>query len=319
MSARSDLTAEPSLDVPVGAQPNSEGRDRRPFRHVLEYAGMRLGLALVDRLPGSTTARLSTRIADLWFLLDVSRRRTALRNIRQSGVTDDPGRIRRIARESFRHFALVAVESLQGAQLISEANWREFVALHIPPETQALFEAPGRGVILVSGHLGNWEMAAQFLSYVKPVVGVTRAMNNPLTEALIRERKARGQFRLTPKHDADAGRFLTALRNGEMLAMQIDQHAREQGMMIDFFGRPASTHTSPALLHLVTGAPICFGACIRTGLLRFRLEASKPLSHEPTGDREQDVRAILDELTRQLETAIRENPAQYLWAHRRWR
>jgi KDO2-lipid IV(A) lauroyltransferase len=119
--------------------------------------------------------------------------------------------------------------------------------------------------------------------------------------------------------DADAGRFLSVLKAGEILALLVDQYAKGQPTMVDFFGIPASTHPSPALLHLVTRKPLCFGYCLRTGPMRFRLVAGQPISFKPTGNRENDVQAILLELNHLLENAIRETPDQYLWAHRRWR
>jgi len=90
-------------------------------------------------------------------------------------------------------------------------------------------------------------------------------------------------------------------------------------MMVDFFGVPASTHTSPALLHLVTRAPLSFGYCLRTGRMAYKMVALAPIRHEPTGNKEKDVRAVLQTIHRCLEDAIRAHPEQYLWAHRRWR
>jgi KDO2-lipid IV(A) lauroyltransferase len=211
------------------------------------------------------------------------------------------------------------IESLKAHKLIQAQNWREHVVLEIPPATEALLQAPGQGVLLVSGHLGNWEVAAQILSHLKPVVGITRPLNNPLSEALIRRRKERGRFRLTPKHDARLDRLLATLRDGEILALLVDQHAGSQGIAIDFFGHPACTHASPALLHLVTRAPICFGYCVRTRPMHFIFRAAEPIVRPPSGNRQEDVRAVLRHLNRELEAAIREYPSQYVWAHRRWR
>jgi KDO2-lipid IV(A) lauroyltransferase len=183
----------------------------------------------------------------------------------------------------------------------------------------AVLREPGRGLILVSGHLGNWEIAARALSAIKPVLGIARPMNNPLAEALLRARLDSANIEWTAKHAADAGRLLGAVRGGKLLALLIDQHARDRGMPIDFFGAPAWTHTSPALLHLVTGAPLVFGFCWRTGPMSYAIEALKPIFHAPTGNKEHDIRAILARLTRELETAIRAHPEQYLWVHRRWK
>jgi KDO2-lipid IV(A) lauroyltransferase len=287
----------------------------------LEYIGLRFGLLIIDFLPFNVTARIAGGLAALWYRLDGRRRRIALENIARSGIAADPRDAARIARGSFRHLLLVVLESLGTSRFFDEANWRERVAVEIPEDTRALIESPEQGIILVSGHLGNWEVAAQLVSYLKPVTGITRAMNNPLAERLFRERKPRNRFTLTPKHDAKSGRLFEVLKKGDVLALLVDQHARQRGMRIDFFGVPASTHTSHALLHLVTRTPLVFGYCVRVppGPMTFKLVAGPPLRHTPTGDREADIRAILDALGRQLEDAIRAYPEQYLWVHRRWR
>lgn len=288
-------------------------------RHIAEYIGLRAALAAVDHLPLRSVRAAARGAADAWYALDGPRRRTAIANLLRSGVAPGAPEAARIARASFRHFGLLAVESLAASKVIAPDTWRDFVELQVPERTMKLLTTEGQGIILASGHLGNWEVAAQIVSYLKPVVGITRPMNNPYTDALIRRRKERDRFRLTPKHDADALRFLSVLKQGKALALLIDQHASARGMMIPFFGTPAATYTSPALLHLVTRVPLCFGYCLCTGPLAYRFVASEPIMHQPSGDRQADVRAILESLTRELETAIRAAPEQYLWAHRRWR
>lgn len=289
------------------------------IRHGLEYGALRILLLLFDLLPPAASGWLVRRAADLWYALDGSRRRVAVENIRRCGITHDVRQARRLARESFRHFGTLVLESLTSARVFSSDNWREKVEIEIPPATEALLNDPQRGIILVSGHLGNWEIAAQLVSHWKPVVGVTRPMNNPYVERLVQRRKPQNNFRLTPKHDANALRFLSQLKKGEILALLVDQHARSHGVQIDFFGMPAWTYTTPAMLHLVTKAPLVFGVCIRTGPMSFRFSAEPPIEHQATGDREQDVRAIMERINSLLEKAIRESPEQYAWGHRRWR
>jgi KDO2-lipid IV(A) lauroyltransferase len=291
----------------------------KKLRHLAEYAALRLFLFLIDHLPLRASEGIACALADLWFAADTRRRNITCDNIRRSGITDDETNVRRIAKDSFRHFGCVVIDSLKSDRYFSPESWRERIELDVAPDTLNLINKPGQGLMLISGHLGNWEIAAQVISYLKPVVGITRDMNNPYVDALMKKRKPRNNFTLTPKHDADMGRLLTALKEGRVLALLIDQHARTRGMMVDFFGTPASTHTSHALLHLITKIPICFGYCVKTGPMQFKFKALPPITVERTGNRDADVRAILERLTHELENAIRAYPEQYLWAHRRWR
>lgn len=289
-------------------------------RHAVEAAFLRLTLALLDRAPIGAALGLARALADGWFACDAPRRWVARENILRAGLAPDPAAARRVARASFRHFATLIVESLLSDRFLRPETWAAHITLEIPPETRRLLEDPEQGVILASGHLGNWEIAAQALSLFKPVVGVTRRMNNPAADRIMRERKPRARFRLTPKHDAaDPTRFLRELHDGAILALLADQHAPKGGMIVPFFGRPAATHRSIALLHRVSKAPLCFGYCARVAPLRFKLVADAPLAVASRPTRDEDVRAILVELNTRLEAAIRAYPDQYLWAHRRWR
>ncbi len=290
------------------------------FRFALESVGLRLALCLVDGLPLALTTALARGVADIAFWCLGGRRRIACENVLRARVTDRPATARRIARHSFRHFAVLVVEALRIDRVFTAANWRDFVELDLAPETQALLRQPDQGLLLASGHLGNWEVAAQLISYLKPVVGVTRPLNNPYADSLMQKRKPRNRFRITPKHGTDIRRLLDALKQGEILAILFDQHARDsRSLMLPFFGIPASTYTSLAMLHFVTRAPLCFGYAVRTGPLRYRLVADPPLLYKPTGNRDADTRAVMSQLNTRLEAAIRAHPEQYLWAHRRWR
>lgn len=278
------------------------------------------GLALLDRLSRERADRMAANLGSLAYAADRRRRDIACANIRLSGIATNEAEVRRIAKASFRHFGRVVKDSLTTGDLFEGDDWHAHIDLELDPACMELLNDPHQGVILASGHLGNWEVAAHYLTTLKTVTGVARPMNNPYADALMHQRKQGQRLQLIPKHDISPARFFTALKSGGALALLIDQHARRKhGMMIDFFGAPASTHTSPAMLHLVTGAPLCFGYCVEDRPGHFLFKTPPPITIQRTGNREHDVRQILTQLTRHLEEAIRAYPEQYLWAHRRWR
>ena len=289
------------------------------LQHLLEYAGLRVLLFLVDHLPPALCLRVADLGADLAYWALFSRRRIAIANLLATDIPGDEPSARQIARLSFRRFARMAAESLCSDRYLVKHPWQDCIEWQVDPELQRLLDDPQQGLILASGHLGSWEVAAHLLSYRKPVVGITRGMNNPYTQRLISRRKSRDRFELTPKHDLNTARLVTALRQKKILAIMIDQHAGSRGMRIDFLGRSASYDKSVALLHLITKTPLCFGYCIATAPMRFKFIASGPISYPASGDKKADVRAILELLNRHLEAAVRAHPDQYLWSHRRWR
>ncbi|MXX76286.1 MAG: lysophospholipid acyltransferase family protein [Holophagales bacterium] len=283
--------------------------------HLLEYWAARLALFGVDLLPPAAASRWAAALGSLWWTADRPRRRVAVSNILRAGVAGDGRQARAIGRGASRHMGMVLVESMKSARVLEDP---ERMRVDIPGDVAAVLEDPDRGLIVVSGHFGNWEIAGQWLSRYKPVAGISRPMNNPRVQKLALERRQRRAFRMIPKYDPDPGRFLKLLGNGEILALLVDQHAR-QGIDVPFFGHPAKTHTTAAMLHLVARTPLTFAVCRRTAPMTFELTLSPLIEQQRSGDRNADVEAIVRTLNSLLEEAIRRDPEQYLWGHRRWR
>ena len=288
---------------------------RSRLQGVLEYWAARLAIFGVDLLPPAAASRWAGWLGWLWWTADRPRRRVAISNILRAGAAAAPAEARAIGRAAARHMGMVLVESMKSALLLDDP---ERVRVVVPDDVQAVLEDPDQGLIVVSGHFGNWELAGQWLSRYKPVAGISRPLNNPRVQELALSRRPRRGFRMIPKYDPDPGRFLKLLADGEILALLVDQHAR-QGVDVPFFGRPAKTHATAAMLHLVTRAPLCFATCRRAAPMTFDLTLSPLIERERSGDRKADVKAILVALNGFLEDAIRRNPDQYLWGHRRWR
>lgn len=273
----------------------------------------------VDLLPLGVASWLVARFADLLFALDRRRRAVAVDNILRSGIETDRAAAVRLARRSARGFMVGVVETLKARRLLAGERWRENVVLRMPVAVRAVFDDPQSGLLLASGHFGNWEIGAQALSRLKPVVAAARKVSNPYVDRLLQRRKPSHRFRLVPEWFGSPTRYTEALKAGETLAILIDLDARGEGIKLDFFGRPAATHVTVAMLHLVTKTPLVFVSCRRLGGGRVEITLSDLIEHRPTGDKVGDVRAILTRLNAELEATIRATPEQYLWAHSRWK
>ena len=293
---------------------------KKRLQYTAEYIPLRMAVLLTDILPLKMGAAMVGGTARMAYKCMSKRRGIAIDNILKAGIRSTKVEADALAQASFEHFALLIFESLQSSRRFNADNWQDRIKVEMSPELRKVVGDPEQGLIMTSGHFGNWEVAGQLLSTIKPVNGVSRPMKNPFVENLIQKRKPRHRFRMTPKHDMDMTRFLDTLKNGEVLALMIDTHAPDdRAMRIDFFGRPASTYTAVALLHLVTKTPMCFGWCVRKGLMDYEMGASGPFMHERSGNKQEDIRAILTMLTSELESVVRKHPEQYLWAHRRWK
>jgi len=291
----------------------------KSLRYSIEYQFVLRALNWLENHSFEECERRARSLARTWFRFDPKRRRISVDNVLKAGITADRAQAESIAREALENFALVAVESLKSRDLITKANWLNEVEVDIPQDSMDLLKCEGKGVLLLSAHIGNWEVAARILSFLKPVTGITRDAKNPRVNELMQRFKPSENFTLTPKHSADPTRLLSVLRRGEVLALLIDQYAMSYGVRLPFFGHTTSIHKSPALLHLVTKTPILYGLCLRKAPMKFRVEVSEPLVFPATGDRQKDIETILLDLTARTESAIRRYPEQYLWAHNRWR
>lgn len=313
----------PAASTPEPPDPDSAPPPAIPLprrlRYYAEFLAVRFGRWLIRSAPLRATTALALGGGSLAFLIMARRRRIAIDNILKAGITSDARQAATIARGSFRHFAVMAVESIAAERFLREDNWTDILDVSRCPHLLALARQPGQGLILATAHFGNWEVGAQAFSYLKPVVALARRMNNPYTNNMVQIRNTSSRFRTIMTHEASSASMMEVVKRGEILALLTDQHARYRGMLIPFFGRPAAAHTGVAILHLRSGAPLCFVYAVRTGPMRYQLRELPPMYPQRGQRGEVAVAAVLRALTRGLEDAVRANPEQYLWGHRRWR
>ncbi len=287
-----------------------------------EYIFARLGLWLIRVLPPGLACAAAEAVGSCAYYILPSRRKTAIDNVLKAGITKDKREARRIARKSFESIALAVTESLIVPKLMDTGKLPEgAVEIIMPEETKAVLSDPKSGAITVSGHFGNWELGAKISSDYKPITAIARKMNNPKVQELISSAKVRDGFDTIDKHESNPMKIVRVLRQHRVLAVLTDQHAHGDSVTkIDFFGHPAMTYPTPAMLQYLAKVPILFCTVPRTGTLRFKVEYSKPIYYTFNKETlDDDVRAATQDLANRLEAQIREYPEQYLWAHRRWR
>ena len=283
------------------------------MKNHLEYIPLRLAVALVDVLPVGVGLALGRAFGSAAYATMPRRRKIAIANILAAGCADDSAAASRMARESFRSFGMVLIESLAASRIITPETVDNHIIYDWPEETRALVDEPGRAAIVVGPHVGNWEVCGHSGSLRKKVTAVARGMNNPLVQRFLEQRNPRRNLEIVGKHSGGAA-LHNALRNGRILAIVCDQHASGNGVVCDFLGRPAKTVTSPARLHQSTGAPIVCACAIRTGKMKFKITVTD--SVETNGA---SILEITEEINRRFGEFIRACPSQYLWSHNRWR
>jgi KDO2-lipid IV(A) lauroyltransferase len=179
--------------------------------------------------------------------------------------------------------------------------------------------ATGKGILFISGHLGNWE-ALPIGAYQHGVEGgaVYRPVNNPYVDRwIVEQRRKNGPKDQITKGAQGTRRIFTLLRAGKAIFMLVDQKTNE-GLPVPFFGRDAMTTPVPAALALKLGAVIVPIGNERLNGARFRMTVHEPVAFAPTGDHDRVVLALTARINEIIEGCVRYRPSQWLWIHRRW-
>ncbi len=172
----------------------------------------------------------------------------------------------------------------------------------------------GKGVILVTGHFGNWERMAHFVTAKGFTLSVVaRDANDPEMQKLVYSLREAAGVEVISRGNA-ARQVLTKLKRNECVGILPDQNSDE--LFVPFFGVPCGTVTGPAVLGQRAGAPIMPIYCVRTGPAHYRLWLEDPLVPEPGFE---PTEGLTRALNKSLENAIRQYPDQYLWIHNRWK
>jgi Kdo2-lipid IVA lauroyltransferase/acyltransferase len=180
--------------------------------------------------------------------------------------------------------------------------------------------AAGKGVVYVSAHFGNWEFYALAFGWMGEPVGlVARPLDNPALEARLTAFRTRSGNSVISKRRALQD-VLRLLRQGAGVAILVDQNVQEQdGIFVEFFGRPAATTTVAAALAVKTGCALVPVHCEARPDGRYTFVYSRPVEWTTTGSREADIARLTQELTTEIESWVRARPEQWLWMHRRWK
>lgn len=263
--------------------------------------------------------RLGEAFGRLAFRLAGGERTKALDALGRAFPERSPEERLALARRSFTHLGRAAFELATVRRIDPEIEqWVRW-----PEEDRRVLEqalARGRGVVFVSGHVGNWELLARRVALAGfPSQSIAKETTDERLTALVQRFRAEGRVRSIWRGQQGAAKeMLRALKAGEILGLLIDQDTKVQSVFVPFFGELASTPRAAADLILRTGAASVVGFCQREADGRYRLHFREvAVPGEP--DRERAVVELTARLTHEIEQAIRRAPEQWVWMHRRWK
>jgi KDO2-lipid IV(A) lauroyltransferase len=296
-------------------------RVRSPLRDWSEYLTLRALVGVLAALPLGLAMAVAEVAAWIAYWLDVPHRRIGMANLAIAFPERSLSERRRILRGSFQNLGRMAAE-LAHLPRLSADTLRDMVRFADEAWMQeALAWERSTGVLVLSGHFGNWEL----LVYAQgmrghPVHMVHRAIANPLVDRWLHDLRARAGTRMLRKSRA-GGDVIRALHEHALLVLPIDQNStRGIGVFVDFFGLPASTNSGMARIALRTDAPIVPVFIVRQGRsARHVVHVLPILEVERTGDPLEDVRHNTQRFTAVFEEMVRRHPTQWLWMHKRWK
>jgi KDO2-lipid IV(A) lauroyltransferase len=299
--------------------PDSKPGLRLRARQVAEYFVARMLICLLQTMPGAWFVRMSRWFA--WLAHDVLkiRRRTTMENLQHVFPHKSDDQRRAIALGMWEHLFLMVCEIAHAPRKIHDTNWRDYIRIRDKALMTEYF-LDWRPVVLVSGHLGNFELAVFITGILGiPTYAIARPLDNPWLDRWLRSfREQRGQFILPTSGSAAA--IQRVLDGGGMLSLLGDQHAGNKGCWVEFMGRPASCHKALALFTLVHGAPMLVSWALRRGeFLKLEIGCSAIADPARLAPELCDVRGLTQWYNQRLEELVRLFPEQYWWVHRRWK
>jgi KDO2-lipid IV(A) lauroyltransferase len=305
---------------PAVAAATRKKKERNDLVDRLQYVALRIVSIALHCFPISTNLDTAAFVGDFIYMFYRRGRERAVGNLRRSFPEYTAGQCQAMARESMRQMVMLFTEVLFTTRLIHINTWARYVHLENFREVLEMLIRRDRGVILLTGHYGNWEI----LGYVLATLGfettsIARPLDNPyVNHWLLGVREKQGQ-RIIDKTGATT-EVAPLLASGGTVGFIADQNAGSKGVFVDFFGRKASTYKSIGLLAMEYEVPVVIGYARRIGRnFRFHVGVQDVIDPADWKQQNDPLRYITQRYSRGIEDFVRADPAQYLWIHRRWK
>lgn len=289
----------------------------------IEFFIARTILGFISILPRSLAIAFGIGFAKIAYPFLGSLRRTGHRNLEIAFPEKPEEEREKLLVKSFENLGRMLGEVSQFPRATRE-SLAEITDFQISPETRALHEkakSEGRGTIVVTPHLGNWEMLVFSYSALEtPISYLARPLDNSKIEDLTV--KLRTRFGNRPINKTNSVMpAVEVLRKGEILGILADVNAHpKEGVFVPFFGIPACTSTGVAMIALRANAiiiPVC--GVWDAESQRYKIIHGSVIEPARTGDRKQDVLETTAAFTSVIEGFIRQYPDQWIWIHKRWK
>ena len=299
----------------MGKIPWSKSKKR--LKNWLIYRFILILIGFLNLLPRRLSLFIGGSLGRFAYLIFSQSRSTTLQNLKIAFPHLGTGSIRKISLKVFESLGRNAVDAIR----LPKMSWEEIQKITKVEGIEHLEKAysQGRGVMGVTGHIGNFELLAAYVSlrgYKLSAIG--RELYDPrLDELLIKNRQKMGVQNIYST--AGVKEVIRVLNSGRMIGVLIDQDtSRVKGIYVDFFGRKARTPVGPVILALKLDVPIVPMAVIQTRGGNYKIFVREEIKPLAVNTKEENISYLTQKCTEFLEQVIREYPDQWVWMHKRW-
>ncbi len=282
---------------------------------------IRSALRILEALPLALRSALFEAVMLGVWALDAKHRRIARINLRIAFPEMADGEMSRIVRLCYKRIGTSAAEFIHIPKM--DANYlAEHFRIEGVEHIEKATEERGIAPMGMTGHFGNWELLSHvYGAVVAPVSFIVRPLKNAALDRIVTERREWAGNRVIRKEDS-AKLVMRELRRKTMVGILIDQNVDTyKGVLVDLFTRKAYTTFGIARLALALQTTIHSAFIFRDSRRKFHhvLRFGPPIPMDPEAPREEEVLRLTRRCNEELEKAIREDPTQWLWFHRRWK
>ncbi|NWF90040.1 MAG: hypothetical protein HXY50_11345, partial [Ignavibacteriaceae bacterium] len=280
------------------------------MKNLFEYFFFLLAALIVRVLGLKISRRLSIIIAVIFYYIIPIRKKVTVKNLHLAFPDYSEKRIKQIAFGSYKSFAITLIEMLYIPFMnrieIENAVYCDEIEL-----VKKTYER-GSGLVLLSGHFGNWEYIALSVSTQinVPFHVVVKSQRNPYVDSYLNKGRTKWINKVVPL-GVSIRKIYSELKSKNIVAMVADQRGPEDGMRVSFFNIPSSIYTGPAQLAVKTNAPILYGLAIRQPDYSYKALISEIDTANLPEDEELRVMEVSQRHMKFLESAIRRHPEQW--------
>ncbi|MFZ1701935.1 MAG: lysophospholipid acyltransferase family protein [Pyrinomonadaceae bacterium] len=289
----------------------------------IEYLAARAAFAIMAQLPRRVAVRVSIWIMRVVSVVIKSLRRTGMTNLEIAFPEKTVAERQIILKGTFENLGRVLGELSQVAKY-SRDDLAKIIDFEFDDKTKAVYarnKTEGRGVLITTGHLGNWELLVLgFAALYEPISYLARPLDNPKIDDMLNERRTRfGNNPINKTHSAMTA--IKILRQGGILGILSDVNAHpKEGVFVPYFGLSASTASGAAMLAIRSNSLIYPMFCVwDAASRRYKIVHGALLEPANTGDRKRDIVETTALFTAEIEKVVRAYPDQWMWIHRRWK